>query len=150
MNDENFRILGRTGLKVGRLGVAAGYGAPPRSFEEAFERGCNYFYWGSMRKDNMRQAILNICGQGKRDELIILLQSYSRSALLMEVFFKKALKTLSLDHADVLLLGWYSKPPSKRIIDKALDMKERGVVSIPGRLGPQPPALSKTGGTGHL
>ena len=58
---ENTRILGRTGLKAGRLGVAAGYGAPARSFEEAFDRGCNYFYWGSMRKDNMRQAIVNIC-----------------------------------------------------------------------------------------
>ena len=46
---ENTRILGRTGLKVGRLGVSASYGAPTRSFEEAFEKSCNYFYWGSMR-----------------------------------------------------------------------------------------------------
>ena len=44
------RILGRSGLEVGRLGVASSYGAPPAAFEEAFERGCNYFYWGSLRK----------------------------------------------------------------------------------------------------
>ena len=148
MDDENFRILGRTGLKVGRLGVAASYGAPTRSFEEAFEKGCNYFYWGSMRKDNMRQAILNICGQGKRDDLVILLQSYSRSALLMEVFLKKALKKLSLDHADVLLLGWYNRPPSKRIIDKALDMKERGLfrfLAVSGHNRPLFPKLAEQG-----
>jgi hypothetical protein len=37
--DENiFRILGRTGLKVGQLGVARSYGAPTAAFEEAFEQ----------------------------------------------------------------------------------------------------------------
>jgi hypothetical protein len=34
--------LRQTGLKVGRLGVSASYGAPAEAFEEAFEKGCNY------------------------------------------------------------------------------------------------------------
>ena len=55
------RTLGRTGLKVGPLGVAASYGAPVEAFEEAFERGCNYFYWGSKRRSGMRKAIMNLC-----------------------------------------------------------------------------------------
>jgi len=99
------RVLGRTRLKVGRLGVAASYGAPTAAFETAFEKGCNYFYWGSMRKDGMGRAIRNICGRGGRDDLVIVLQSYSRSAALMELFFKKGLKALKIDHADVLVLG---------------------------------------------
>jgi len=119
------QTLKRTGLKVGRLGLGAGYGAPANAYEEAFERGCNYFYWLS-RKSGMRDAIKNICRQGKRDRLIIAIQSYSRSALWMEISIKKALKSLSLDYADILILGWYNKSPSKRIIDKALDMKEKG------------------------
>ena len=49
------RELGGTGLKVGRLGLAASYGAPAEAFEEAFEKGCNYFYLGSGRhKTGMR------------------------------------------------------------------------------------------------
>ena len=119
--------LGQTGLKVGRLGVSAGYGAPPEAFEEAFEKGCNYFYWGSMRKNGMRRAIMNICHKGKRDELVILIQSYSRSPLLMEVFFKNALRSLNIDSADVLLLGWHNRRPSRRMLDKCLDMKARGL-----------------------
>ena len=99
------QILGQTGLKVGRLGLGAGYGAPAVAFEEAFERGCNYFYWVS-RKNGMREAIKNICRQGKRDQLIIAVQSYSRSAFLMEFSFKKALKSLSLYHVDIFILGW--------------------------------------------
>ena len=41
-------LLGRTGLEVGRLGVAASYGVPGTALEWAFERGVDYIYWGKM------------------------------------------------------------------------------------------------------
>jgi aryl-alcohol dehydrogenase-like predicted oxidoreductase len=87
------RVLGRTGLKVGRLGVGSSYGAPAEAFEEAFERGCNYFYWGSI----------------------------------LEVFYRRALKLLALDHADILLLGWYRKKPPQKILNKVTAMKKKGM-----------------------
>jgi predicted aldo/keto reductase-like oxidoreductase len=126
---DQFRTtsLGQTGLKVGRLGVSASYGAPAEAFEEAFEKGCNYFYWGSKRKSGMRQAIINICRKGKRDDLVVLIQSYSRSPFLMEFFFKNALNSLNIDSADVLLLGWHKRQPSQRMLDKCLDMKKKGL-----------------------
>lgn len=61
---DNFRerVLGRTGLRVGRLGLAASYGAPAEAFETAFAKGCNYFYLGSGRhRAGMRQAVRNLC-----------------------------------------------------------------------------------------
>lgn len=119
--------LGQTGLEVCRLGVSASYGAPAEAFEEAFEKGCNYFYWGSKRKKGMRKAITNICLKGKRDELVVLIQSYSRSPFLTEVFLKNALKSLNIDSADVLLLGWHKRRPSQRMLDKCLDMKAKGL-----------------------
>lgn len=121
------RPLGDTGLTVGRLGVAGGYGAPAHAFEMAFEHGCNYFYWSSPRKKGMGEAIRNICRQGKRDELIIVLQSYSRSPLLMELFFRRGLKAIGQDSADIMLLGWHNRPPSARILDRALKMQEQGL-----------------------
>lgn len=127
MNFNETRNLGQTGLKVGRLGVAASYGAPTAAFEEAFERGCNYFYWGSMRKSGMRDAIKNICAKGRRDDLLIVMQSYSRSAFLMESFFKQGLRKIGLDHADVLILGWHNKRPSRKILERALSMREKGL-----------------------
>jgi predicted aldo/keto reductase-like oxidoreductase len=127
MDLKEAKILGKTGLKVGRLGVAASYGAPTAAFEEAFERGCNYFYWGSMRKSGMRDAIRNISEKGRREDLVIAMQSYSRSAILMESFFKQGLKKAGLDHADVMILGWHNKRPSQRIMDRALSMKEKGL-----------------------
>ncbi|NIQ37242.1 MAG: hypothetical protein GTN81_01425 [Proteobacteria bacterium] len=135
MDFHESRILGRTGLRVGRLGVATSYGAPSAAFEEAFERGCNYFYWGSRRTDAMCQAIKNISHKGNRDDLVIVIQSYSRSAFLLEAFYHRALKRLSLNHADVLLLGWHNKRPSQRILDRALIMNSKGMFRFLGLSG---------------
>ena len=140
------RLLGRTGLKVGRLGVACSYGAPTEAFEEAFERGVNYFYWGSMRKKAMAVAIKNIIAKGKRDELVVVLQSYSRSAGLMETLFRRGLKELGIDTADILLLGWHNKPPSRRIMDRALAMREKGMfrfLALSGHRRPLFPVLAE-------
>jgi len=140
------RILGRTGLSVGRLGVASSFGAPTEALEEAFERGVNYFYWGSKRKTGMARAIRNIIAKGKRDDLVIVIQSYSRSAVLMELFYRKALKTLGIDTADVMLLGWHDKLPSPRIMDRAMEMKEKGIfrfLALSGHNRPLFPDLAK-------
>lgn len=140
--------LGRTGLKVGKLGVAASFGAPTEAFEEAFEKGCNYFYWGSKRTKAMGDAIKNICGKGRREDLIVLIQSYSRSAILMDLFLKRALKAAKLDYADVMLLGWHNKAPSQRLLDKALALKEKGLcrfVAMSGHKRTLFPKLAETG-----
>ncbi len=126
--------LGRTDLRVGRLGLGAGYGAPAAAFEMAFERGCNYFYWTS-RKSGMRDAIRQIVGQGQRDRLVVALQSYARSGFLMEYSLGKALKSLGLDYADVFVLGWHNKTPSPRLIDRALAMRKKGMLRHLGMSG---------------
>jgi aryl-alcohol dehydrogenase-like predicted oxidoreductase len=120
------RILGRTGLTVGRLGVASAYGAPAAALEEAWERGCNYFYWGSLRRTGMAQAIKNLCGRGQRDGLVIVIQSYARIPALMESFGERALRSLGLEFADVLLLGWHNRRPPERLLARALALKEKG------------------------
>lgn len=142
------RILGRTGLLVGPLGVASSYGAGAQAFEEAFERGCNYFYWGSRRTAAMARAIKNISGSRKRDDLIIVVQSYSRSPFLMELFIRKALGSLDLDRIDILLLGWHNRPPARRLTDKAIEMKDKGLcrfLALSGHNRPLFPLLAEQG-----
>jgi aryl-alcohol dehydrogenase-like predicted oxidoreductase len=56
--DFNTKVkLGRTGLQVGRLGISSSFGAPARAFEEAFEKGCNYFTWGTKNIQQMRENL---------------------------------------------------------------------------------------------
>jgi aryl-alcohol dehydrogenase-like predicted oxidoreductase len=120
--------LGRSDLKVSRLGLGASFSAPTAAYEAAFERGVNYFYWGSLRRHFMGQAIRNLA-PAHREQLVIVLQSYARLGALVGPSIERALTTLGLDYADVLLLGWHNKPPSPRMLHASLRLKERGLIN---------------------
>jgi predicted aldo/keto reductase-like oxidoreductase len=131
MSFRDQTILGRTRLKVGRLGVSSSFGAPAQAFEEAFENGCNYFTWGTFikgRSSEMKTAIRNIIGNGKRDKLVLSFYTYAHNNYLTKKFLVKGLKVLNIEYADVLLLGYFSKRPPQKLIDGALKLKEEKMV----------------------
>ena len=119
-------VLGRTGLRVGRLGVAASYGVPTDAVERAFERGVNYFYWGSARTKAFGEALRHLAPQ--RERFVLMIQSYTRAAGLMAWSLERALRALHFDHADLLLLGLWNKSVPARILDAARKLQERGLV----------------------
>ena len=120
--------LGRSGLEVGPLGLAGGYGIGERAARQAFERGVNYWYHGSRRCPGMASAIREIVAAGRRDELVVVLQSYSRSGWWVERSLTRGLRDLGLDHADVLLLGWYNRRPAERVLERAERLRAKGLV----------------------
>lgn len=125
------RTLGRTGLEVGCLGISSSYGAPAAAYEEAFDRGCNYFVMGSFMKGRSKEmitAIQNIIQRGQRDKLVVCLMEYTHSKILGKSHFYKGLKKLGLDYVDALMLGYYPNKPGTRVMDLALDLKEKGAV----------------------
>jgi len=130
--------LGRTGLQVGRLGIASGYRAPAEAIELAFERGCNYLTWGTFirgRSPHVREAVRRIVANGERDRLVLAMFSYAHQPFLTERLFVRGLRTLGLERADVLVLGYFSRPPSRAIVEGALRMKEKGLVRFIGLSG---------------
>ncbi|MDY6791105.1 MAG: hypothetical protein SWH54_07545 [Thermodesulfobacteriota bacterium] len=136
MEEYKQSILGRTGLRVGRLGLAASYGAPASAFEEAFEKGCNYFYLGSGRhRAGMKQAIVNLCRKGRRDQLVVAIHTYARSGLLTKSLLRKNLRSIGLEQADILILGWHNRRPSPKLIDRVMALKENGVFRFLGMSG---------------
>jgi aryl-alcohol dehydrogenase-like predicted oxidoreductase len=120
-------VLGRTGLRVSKLGLGSSFKAPTEAYLEAFERGVNYFYWGSIRRGYMADAIRAIARR-ERDELVVVVQSYSRLGGLLTLSVEAALRRLGLDHAEILLLGWHNSLPSPRVLDAARALRERGRV----------------------
>jgi len=136
MNFSDRITLGRTGLTVGRIGLAAGYNAPARAYEEGFEKGCNYFYW-LPRRSGMKSAIRNLLRQGKRDRMVLSVQTYYRSPRLIERSLEQALKKLALDHVDVFMLGWRNRPPAPGIVERVLRLKEVGKCRFIGMSGHQ-------------
>jgi aryl-alcohol dehydrogenase-like predicted oxidoreductase len=130
--------LGRTGLTVGRLGIASGYQAPADAIELAFERGCNYMTWGTFirgRSPHLREAVRRIVANGQRDRLVLSMFSYAHVPFVTEKLFVRGLQSLGMERADVLVLGYFSKPPSRAVIDGALRMKEKGLTRFIGLSG---------------
>jgi predicted aldo/keto reductase-like oxidoreductase len=130
--------LGKTGLYVGRLGISSSYGANAEAFEEAFEKGCNYFTWGTFIKGpskEMKEAVRNIIKKGQRDKLVLALYSYFHSGILTDLLIPSRLKQLGVDYTDILILGYYSWRPSKHVIDEALRLKEKGIIRHIGLSG---------------
>jgi aryl-alcohol dehydrogenase-like predicted oxidoreductase len=123
--------LGKTGLKAGRLGIASSYGAPTEAYEEAFEKGCNYFMMGSFmkgRSKEMAMAIQNITRKGKREDLIVAVNDYTHSGILQRRWFRSGLKIMGIDYADVLILGYYLRKPPKGVLEGALKLKSEGLI----------------------
>ncbi|MFN7938761.1 MAG: aldo/keto reductase [Bryobacteraceae bacterium] len=120
------RVLGRTGLVAGPLGMSASYGMPAAAMEMAFERGMNYFYWGSFRREGFAEGLRNLRRQ--RERMIVVAQSYSRVAGLMGWNLERALRRVGFDYADVLLLGYWSGPVSGRVLDGARELQRKGRV----------------------
>lgn len=120
------RVLGRTGLEVGRLGMAASYGVPAAAVERAFECGVNYLYWGTFRRGSFGQALRNLKPQ--RGRMVLALQSYSRVAALVAPSVEIALRRIGFEYADVLLLGLWNHKPPLRILDASRRLRERGLI----------------------
>ncbi len=120
-------VLGSSGIKASRMGIGADAGISAKALEWAFERGINYFYWGSRRLRGMKEAIRNLAPQF-RDEMVIVLQTYDYTGLALESMFTRGLRQLKIDHADAFILGMRNKPVPERIMEKALSLKERGLV----------------------
>jgi predicted aldo/keto reductase-like oxidoreductase len=118
--------LGRTGREVCRLGLAAGYGVPEQAVESAFEQGVNYLYWGSRRTGAFAQALRNL--RARREQMVLVIQSYSRFPSLLGRSLEGALRTIGYDYADALLLGMWNKPVKPALLDAARELQRRGLV----------------------
>lgn len=120
-------VLGASGLTTPRMGIGSDSGVPCEALEWAFERGINYFYWGSRRTKGMMEAIQNLAPRS-REKMIIVLQTYDYTGLALERTFLRGLKQLKIDYADAYILGMRNKPVPPRIMDKVLALKDKGLV----------------------
>ena len=97
------RLLGETGIEVGRIGISSSFGAGPDVYEQALAYGCNYFTWGTFikgRSPHFQTFIQRLVAAGNREEVTIGLLSYSHTVTLGDMFLKSALRHLGTDYID--------------------------------------------------
>jgi aryl-alcohol dehydrogenase-like predicted oxidoreductase len=137
MNETDFRehtTLGRTGLRVSRIGLASGYKAPTRAVERAFhEYGINYFCW-DRRRPGMQAALQDLV-KTAREELVIAIQSADHIGLWLRRSTEKALRVLGIDRVDILFLSWFNKLPRRRVLDVTSRLRDEGKVGFLGFTG---------------
>ena len=119
--------LGRTGLKVSRLGVGSFYGVDAAMVEEAMERGVNYFYWGALRTPGMPKGISRMAKK-RRSDMVIAMHTHARFGYGLTRLIQKGLRKLNIEYIDVLLLGLHNKRPSQRLLDTAFELREKGLI----------------------
>jgi aryl-alcohol dehydrogenase-like predicted oxidoreductase len=127
MTEFGARTLGRTGRVVGPLGLGSSYGLSGLDVERAFDRGVNFFLWGSRRRADFGKGLREVARKD-RARATIAIQTYSRAAWLMPFSVDRALRALNTDYVDVLCLAWWSTLPPERLIERALTLQAKGKV----------------------
>ena len=125
-------ILGRTGIKVRRVGFASGYNPPKSALLWAFEQGVNYFWWGAVRRKNMEKAIQEIVNSGRRTELVIAISFFVHLPGHIERIVRDSLRRLSTDYVDFLIFGYFNQFPKENLLAKAEELKKKGLCRFLG------------------
>jgi aryl-alcohol dehydrogenase-like predicted oxidoreductase len=119
--------LGKTGLRVSRIGIGSSYGIDATALREAFEEGMNLFYFGSVRTNRMAEAV-RAMAPSHREEMVVVVQSYTPWGWFLPRSVDRALRMLNVDYADLLILGKKNQPVTGRLLDQAIRLKESGKV----------------------
>jgi aryl-alcohol dehydrogenase-like predicted oxidoreductase len=119
--------LGRTGLSVTRLGLAASYGTDEAMVEEAVARGVNYLWWGAIRTKRMARGIRAVARR-RREDLVIVLHVVTRRPAAISKLVEKSLLQMGLDYVDILLLAGYKRKPDPLLMEHVQRLREKGSV----------------------
>ena len=121
-------ILGRSGLRVSRLGLGAYYGIPTRDVERAYhEHGINYFFYGSIKRRGMKHAIRHLA-RSAREHIVVSLCLFTARPDKLRASCEACLRELRLDYADVLTLAMRYQHPEPRAMDAARQLLAEGRV----------------------
>jgi aryl-alcohol dehydrogenase-like predicted oxidoreductase len=120
-------VLGRTGLRVSRIGVGSSYGIGTAALRDAFDQGMNLFYFGTARTGAMAEAIRALA-PSRREHMVVAVQSYTRWGWYLPRSVDQALRALNLDRADLLILGKRDQPIAGKLLDQVVRLKESGKV----------------------
>jgi aryl-alcohol dehydrogenase-like predicted oxidoreductase len=138
--------LGKTGLRLSRIGLASGYGVPAAAIEKAFhEYGVNYLYVSPiLNLKSMVEAVRNLVPR-HRDELCIVLARpffAGFGGFRLERYVDKWLTKLNLEWADLLFQD-VRKPVSRRFTDRIQRLRDSGKVRFVGISSHERPLLPR-------
>jgi len=70
--------------------------------------------------------------------------------LLTGHILKRSLRSMGLERADILILGWHNRPPSEKLVERALALKKKGLFRFLGMSGHNRRLFPKMASTGQF
>jgi aryl-alcohol dehydrogenase-like predicted oxidoreductase len=135
--------FGKTGMKVSRMGIASGYGAPAASIEKAFhEYGVNYLWLSVFLHRGMKQALRNLLPK-HRDELRIVGAWPANMGWLTQNRVEAWLRRYGLEHLDLMILQGQDKPPTAKFVDRVQQLRDSGLTRFVGMSSHNRPLLGE-------
>lgn len=117
-----YRVLGKTGLKVTSVGCAAGAIPDPDILARALELGINYYDTARIYGQGKSEQILGRAIKGKRDKIVLASKTYSNTKETILEDIETSLKLLGTDHLDIY--HQHSRHTPEEITDEMIETME--------------------------
>lgn len=94
-------LLGRTGLKVTRLGIGGAYCETPEGYRAALDCGVNYVDTARAYRDGQDEEVIGRALQGRRHQLVLATKTVQRDAAGARQDLETSLRLLQTDYLDI-------------------------------------------------
>ncbi|MBD3183815.1 hypothetical protein GF312_16140 [Candidatus Poribacteria bacterium] len=106
-------VLGRTGLKVTRLGIGGAYCESADIYRTAIDCGINYIDTARTYKDGDDEKVIGQAIKGQRDKLILASKTTKRDADGARAELEISLELLGIDYIDIYQLHHLNTQPER-------------------------------------
>lgn len=94
-------LLGRTGLKVTRLGIGGAYCETPEGYRAALDCGVNYVDTARAYRDGQDEEVIGRALKGRRHQLVLATKTVQRDAAGARQDLETSLRLLQTDYLDI-------------------------------------------------
>jgi predicted aldo/keto reductase-like oxidoreductase len=102
--------LGRTGLKVSRLGFGCELVSDPAVVARALDLGVNFFDTARAYFSGQNERVIGKALGARRKDVVLCSRSYAKSARELRNDLEASLRELGTDYVDIWYIGWRDKP----------------------------------------
>jgi predicted aldo/keto reductase-like oxidoreductase len=121
-SNADYRVLGKTGLKVSTVGSGVGIEPDPQVIARAIDLGVNYFDTARGYGNGRSELITGAALKGKRDRVILATKTDGRTKAAIIKDMDESLKTLQMDYVDIWHL--HSRDTPDTITDESVEACE--------------------------
>jgi len=135
-------VLGRTGLRVTRLGIGGGYCKSADGYRAALDCGATYVDTAHNYRDGEDEKTIGQGIKGRRDGLVLASKSQVRDAAGARADLETSLRSLGVDYLDIWQLHYVNTPADREQVlgpggayEAALRARDEGLVRFIGVTG---------------